>query len=109
MSCNSEITLVFYHVVLTKTLGIHRARDIRTRVSRRVDLWERGLHTVLVGDMEEEGDATEGRSFRGGDEEEKALNLNFHSTVLSGNIWQAIRRATNREGVGYLLPDNICT
>ena len=49
-SWNSERHLVFSYVVLTKTLGILRAREIRHRITRRMDLWERSLHTGLVAD-----------------------------------------------------------
>ena len=37
-SCNSERPLVFDHVVLKKTLGVRRAREIRAWLTRRVDL-----------------------------------------------------------------------
>ena len=33
----------------------------------------------------------------------------FHETVISGKLWQAVRRATEREEGGCLLPDNQCT
>ena len=46
---NSEIPLVFYHVVLTKNLGNRKAREIRARIDSRLDLWERGIHAGLVG------------------------------------------------------------
>ena len=49
-SWNSERPLVFAHVVLTKTLGVRRDREIRARITRRMDLWERGQHAGLVGD-----------------------------------------------------------
>ena len=32
----------------------------------------------------------------------------FHETVLSGKLWEAVRRATDREGGGCLLPDDQC-
>ena len=51
-SWNSERPLVFSHVVLMKTLGIRRAWEIRARITRRMDLWERGQHAGLVGDTE---------------------------------------------------------
>ena len=57
--------LFFTHVVLTKTLSVLRAREIRVQITRRMDLWERGLHAGLVGDDEAEGDTREGRE-RGG-------------------------------------------
>ena len=59
-SWNSKRPLVFAHVVLMKTLGIRRAKKIRARIKRRMDLWERGLHEVLVGDAEAEGAARGG-------------------------------------------------
>ena len=33
----------------------------------------------------------------------------FHENVLSGKLWQAVRRATNREGGGCLLRGDKCT
>ena len=45
---NSEKSLIFSHVVLTKTLGARKARDIRARIDFRLDLWERGIHAGLV-------------------------------------------------------------
>ena len=71
-SWNSERPLVFAHIVLTKTLGVCRAREIRSRITRRMDLWERGQQAVLVGDAEEEGTVQEGRAASGGEEEDNA-------------------------------------
>ena len=68
-SWNSERPLVFAHVVLTKTLDVRGYLDIWDIITRRMDLWERGLHVGLVGDAEEEGAAREGRVASGGDEE----------------------------------------
>ena len=36
---NSERPLVFVHVFLTKTLGAHKAREIRARMDHRLELW----------------------------------------------------------------------
>ena len=38
------------------------------RISRRMDLWEIGIHTGRVGGMEAEGDAREDRDARGDEE-----------------------------------------
>ena len=70
---NTERPLVFAHVVLTKTLGVRRARDIWERITMRMDLWERDLHAGLVGDAEAEGKAREVRSASGGEEEDYAV------------------------------------
>ena len=50
-SWNSGRSLVFAHVVLTKTLGVCRAREIRARITRSMNLWERGQHAGQVGQV----------------------------------------------------------
>ena len=108
-SWNSERPLVFDHVVLTKTLGVRRAREIRARITRRMDLWERGQHAGLVGDTKAEGAAREGRAASGGEEEYEAIVWSYHATLLSGKLRQAVRWSTDREGGGCLLTDDQCT
>ena len=95
-SWNSERPLVFAHVVLTKTLGVRRAREIPARITRRMDLWERVQHTGLVGDAEVEGADQKGRPASGGEEEDDAVAQSYHNTLLSGKLRQAVRRATDR-------------
>ena len=51
-SWNSKRPLVFAHVDITKTLGFRRAKEIWAWITRRMDLWDRGLHEGLVGDAE---------------------------------------------------------
>ena len=48
---NSEIPLVFSHVVMTRTLGACKAREIRARINCQLDLLERDIHAYLVGDL----------------------------------------------------------
>ena len=74
-----------------------------------MDLWERGQHDGLLGDSEAEGAAREGRAAFSGEEEDDAVARSFHETVLSGKLRKAVRRATNREGGGCLLPEEKCT
>ena len=74
-----------------------------------MDLWERGQHTGLVGDAEVEGAEREGRAASGGKEENKAVARSYYNMVLFGKLRQAVRRATDREGGGCLLPDGQCT
>ena len=62
----SKIPLVFSHVVLMKMLGVCRARDIWDRITRKMDLWERGIHMGLVKGIEVEGAVREGRYASGG-------------------------------------------
>ena len=47
-------------MVLTKTLGAHKVREIWARISRRIDLWDRGIHRGLVWDALTEYMAREG-------------------------------------------------
>ena len=47
---------------------IRRSRNIRQRIIRRIELWERGLQAGLVEDAEAEGAAREVRAARGGEE-----------------------------------------
>ena len=97
-SWNSENHLIFAHVTLTKLLGVHRAWEIWYRMSRRMNLWEGGLHAVLVGDAEAVGAAREGMAVCGGEEEDKAITRSYHDTVLPGMMRQAVHYTTDREG-----------
>ena len=99
-SWNSKRPLVFAHVVLTKTLGVCRGREIWAQITRWKDLWERSLHAGLVGDAEAEGEAREGRSASGREEKEEVVARIYHDTVFSGKLRQDVRRATDREGGG---------
>ena len=85
-SWNSERPLVFAHIILTKMLGVRRAKEIQARITRHMDLWERGLHTGLVGDAEAEEAAQEGRAATGGIEKDKAVPWSYHDTVLSSKL-----------------------
>ena len=67
-SLNSKRHLIFAHVILTKMLRVRRAKEIQANITRRMDLWERGLHAGLVGDSEAQGDAREGRAASGREE-----------------------------------------
>ena len=103
-SWNSERTLVFAHVFLTKTLGVRRAQNIRARITRGMDLWKRGQHAGLVRDAKAEGAAQEGRAASGGGDEDDAVARSFHEKVLSGKLRQDVRLATDREGGGVSPP-----
>ena len=51
-----------------------------------------------------EGAAREGRDAIRGEEEDKAVAQSYHDMVLSSNLRQAVRQATDRKGGGCLLP-----
>ena len=83
---NSERPLIFAHVVLTKSLGVRRSQEIRAKITRRMDLWERGQHAGLVGDAKTEGSAREGRAVFRGEEEDDSVARSLHETVPSGKL-----------------------
>ena len=90
-------------------MGVHRAQEIRAWITWRIDLWERGRHAGLVGDAETEAAAREVRAASGGEEKDDSVARSYHDTVLSGKLRQAVRRSTNRERGGCLLPNDQCT
>ena len=85
------------------------AQEIRARLTRQMHLWEKGLHTGLLGDAKAEGAAREGRSASGVEEWDEVVAWSYYNTVLSDKLCQAVRLATNREGGGCLLLDDQCT
>ena len=92
---NSKRPLVFAHVVLTKTQGARKSREIRARINRQLDLCERGIHAGLVGDALAEGRSQDGCVERPGEEEEEdRLACNFHSTLVLRKMRQAVRQVT---------------
>ena len=85
-SWNSKRTLVFAHVLLTKTLGVRRDQELQAWITWQMDLWERGMHAGLLGDDEAEGAAREVRATSGGKEEGNAVAQSYHDKVLSSNL-----------------------
>ena len=73
-----------------------------------MDLWEMGQHEGLLGDAKAEGAACDCRAAFIGEEEDNAVARSIHETVLSGKLRQAVRRATDWEGGGCLLPEDLC-
>ena len=96
-SWNSDIPLRLSHVIITKTLGIHQAIDIRALILKCMGLWEEGVHSILVVDEEAEGVAREVRDARE-EQEEYGQAKAFHVTVLPGKLRQAVHQENDREG-----------
>ena len=69
-----------------RPLGVLRAQEIRARLIRRMDLWERGLHAELVGDTKAEGADREGRDASNREEKDEAVAWSFHNIVLFGKL-----------------------
>ncbi|KAI2504762.1 hypothetical protein MHU86_9698 [Fragilaria crotonensis] len=103
---NSERPLVFVATVLQTTQGVRRAKDIRSRLAQRMDLWDQGHYKALVDD--DEGEVLSRQpSSRPPDEEARARS--FNARVLSGRLRSAVRTLTNRSGGGVRQPDDLCT
>ena len=103
---NSERPLVFASVILQKTPGVRRAKDIRSRLTKRMDLWDKGCHIALVDDTELEV-LQKVSATRPPDDDTRARSYN--ARVLSGRLNSAVRTLTNRSGGGVLQPDDLCS
>ena len=80
------------------------------RINCQLDLWDRGIYAGLVGVALKEVRSRKGRVDRSKEEEEDFLGRSFHSTLMSGKLWQAVRQATDWEtGGGCLLFEDVCT
>jgi hypothetical protein len=103
---NSERPLIFAAVVLQSTPEVRQAKDVRKRLTQRMDLWAQGSFAALCDDTEAEV-RSRTASPRPSDDESQARA--FHARVLSGRLRSAVRNITNREGGGVLNPDDNCT
>ena len=102
---NSERPLILAKVILLTSRTVTRSADIRTRLSQRMDLWEKGLITSLIDDVEAEAGCRGPPRPRTEDATARA----FNSRLLSGRIRSAVRNLTNRDGGGVLQPQDLCT
>ena len=81
-------------------MGARKAKEIRVRIDRHLDLWKRRIHAGLVGYALEEGRVRDGRVARSDKDEEDRLACRLHSTLLPGKLWQVVCQDTDREGEG---------
>jgi hypothetical protein len=104
---NSERALIFAACVLRKSPGVIRARDIKRRVERRLQLWTDGHYNALVQDIV--GEAKRGASSGWGTADEDINARKYNSLVLDGKLCAAVHFATNRGCARVLLPQDSCT
>jgi hypothetical protein len=102
---NSEKFIVFQMVVLQRTRDVRRSRDIRRRISWRMDAWEEGKYTMLVQDTQRTMEAN--LSTKQGITSEEQRAKIFHRKMLRGDVRGAVRYLTEREKGGILLPGDI--
>ena len=68
----SEKALYFALIILRRTPNVKKAKDIKTRLEKRMDLWEQGKCACLVNDTVAEGAAAPGGRGRKKSEETSA-------------------------------------
>ncbi|KAL7549341.1 hypothetical protein ACHAWF_012611, partial [Thalassiosira exigua] len=81
---NSEQALIFAPCILCKESGVTRARDIRRRIERRMELWKQGKIAELVQDT-----VATARHRAGGkrkDKDDDSIAQRYHSTVIQGKL-----------------------
>ena len=79
---------------MTRTLSSCKSKEIRSRIDRQLDLWERGIHAGMVGDALAEGRAREGHIKQHDKEEDNCLARNFSQHL-------AIRKAATGSPSGH--------
>ncbi len=104
---NLERALIFAACVLWKTPGIICARDIKSRVERRLTLWIGGQYNALVQDIV--GEAMRGVGSGRDTANEELIAQKYNHMVLDGKLRAAVCFATACDGSGVLLPQDACT
>jgi len=103
--CNSERPLVFSMVILQRTRNVRKSKDIKSRISKRLDAWEQGKFDMLVQETERDMKSLLSDKQRGTTFEQRAKI--FHQKMLRGDVRGAVRYLTEREKGGVFMPDEI--
>jgi hypothetical protein len=102
---NAEKFIVFSLVILQRSRNVRQSKDIRARISRRMDAWEEGKFDMLVQDTERA--MTTYLSTKQGHVTEEQRAKIFHRRMLRGDTRGAVRYITEREKGGVLQPGDI--
>lgn len=102
---NSERPLMIVATILQSTPGVRQAKDIRLRISQRLDLCSQGHYQALVDDTEAEV-LSRHPSSRPPKDDTIACAFNF--CFLSGHLRSAVRTLTGRSSGGVCQPDDLC-
>ena len=97
---NSERALIFPAVIMRRDGGIRKAKDIRRRLTSRMNLWESGKIAELVQDT-----VTTAKRGVGGakpPDDEESIARKYNSMVNNGKVRAAVRSLTSRDGGGVL-------
>ena len=101
---NSEKFLAFQNVILQRVRTVKRARDIRQRLTRRMDAWEQGKFQMLVEDTVREKEAA--LSFKRNHTTTEQSAKIYNAKMLRGDLRGAVRYLTERDQGGILFPQD---
>ena len=102
---NSERVTIFTMVILQKNREVKRAKDIKNRISHRLDSWERGDYDMLVQTTERDMQ-TFLRANQGTTTSEQRYKI-FNNIAMSKGTRAALNYIANSEKGGVLMPDDI--
>jgi hypothetical protein len=99
---NAERFIVFQIVVLQPSREVKNAKEVRKRLTSRMDAWQQGKFSKLVQNTERRMEtllsAKQGRLTP-----EQRAKI-FHRNMLRGDVRGAVRCITEREKGGILQP-----
>ena len=102
---NAERFIVFQLVILQRTRAVNRAKDIKHRLSWRLDAWDAGQFDMLV-----QATVQDMRTYlaaqQGGTTAEQRAKV-FQRKMLRGNVRGAVKYLTATQMGSVLLPDHI--
>jgi hypothetical protein len=93
--------------ILRRKHGCVKAKDIKTRIATCIDLWRQEKYDALIHNITNTALANAGHRSSTNDAETMAWR--YHSAVLDGRLWVAIRGLTSSDNGGVLGPDDACT
>ena len=102
---NTERLIVFQLVILQRSRDVKQAKDIRRRMTKRLEAWSEGKFEMLVQDTERSL-KTYLTTKQGNVSKEQRAKI-FNRKMLRGDVRGAVRHLTERDKGGVLMPDDI--
>ena len=98
---NSERPLVFFAVMLQRSPGVTRAKDIRAAIQQRLRMWQEAKYDALVDNAE--SIAWNNASTKPSATSEDSAARKFNAKVISGRLRQAVRELTSKAGGEFCI------
>ena len=95
--------MVFMMVILQRSKDVKSAKDIKRRLTRRMNDWESGKFLMLVQETERDMKTFLTANRKGMTAEQRSKL--FHAKMLRGQIREAVRVLTETEVAGVLMPN----